>query len=276
MASKEDWQGKVGQEWSRRAKALEALLGPPAEAGLSALGDVTGQRVLDLGCGAGGSTAVLAGMTGAAGSVLGVDVSPDLVEQAKARVAGLPNADVVEADAETHDFGAGAFDSLYSRFGSMFFTRPDAAFANLHRSLKPGAPAVFVAWASPRQNLWAAIPGAFETEGMERPKPQPGPGPFSWAKKDAFMPVLTDAGFDDVTAEEFAFNAVISEGEDPDPVTRATDFMLRIGPVAARLKGATDAQKAAARAYLTEALAPHVQDDAIRLASLAWVIKARA
>ncbi|MEM1161509.1 MAG: class I SAM-dependent methyltransferase [Pseudomonadota bacterium] len=276
MASREDWKGRVGLEWSRRGDALDALLGPPAAAGLQALGALDGLSVLDLGCGAGGSTAELASRVGPQGHVLGVDVSPDLAEQARAQLAEVPNAGFIEADAEVHDFGERAFDALFSRFGSMFFERPEVAFANLHGALTPGAPTVFVAWCDARQNLWASIPGRFEAEGMERPAPKTGPGPFAWANEETFRPVLQDAGFKGITATEFAFKAVISEGDNPDPVQRAADFMIRIGPLAARLKGATDDQKKAASAFLTQNLAPHVHDGAVQLDALAWIISARA
>ena len=69
--------------------------------------------------------------------------------------------------------------------------------------------------------------------------------------------------------------AEISEGDDPDPVARAADFMMRIGPLAAKLRGATPQAKQEARDFLHHRLARHVTDGAVRLMASAWIITAR-
>ena len=111
-----------------------------------------------------------------------------------------------------------------------------------------------------------------------KPGPQPGPqpGPFAWAEEEAFRPVLQAAGFGDIDARSMEFDAIISDGDDPDPVARAADFMMRIGPMASRLRGASPDEKARTRRALLARLADHLRGDAVRLAASAWVITARA
>ncbi|MEM1297900.1 MAG: methyltransferase domain-containing protein [Pseudomonadota bacterium] len=274
MASREDWIGRTGAEWARRGAALERLLGPAGEAGLQALGARPGERVLDVGCGAGTSTEELAKAVGQEGHVTGVDVSPDLLAIARDRLEGYANVTLLEADAERADLGPPA-GALYSRFGSMFFDDPPAAFQNLAGALVPDARAVFVAWREPARNQWASVPMTFSAEGLIPAAPPPGPGPFAWADPGVFQPLLEQAGFRDIRMQDHEFMAEISEGEDPNPVVRSADFMMRIGPMAARLRGATEEAKAEAREFLCQRLARHEMDGAVRLLASAWVIEAR-
>lgn len=276
VASREDWIGRTGQEWARRQEALERLLGPAGSAGLTALNPRPGERIVDIGCGAGASAAALAEAVAPNGHVLAVDVSPDLVSRARGRLAPYPHAEVVEADAQHLDLGEGAFDALYSRFGAMFFDHPPTALRNLHRSLRPGVRAVFVAWRPPERNQWASVPMTFSTDGLADPGRPAGAGPFAWADPGVFRPLLEGAGFHDVRVETSEYLAEIADGDDPDPLQRAIDFMLRIGPLASRLRGTPDAARREAEVFLKSRLARHVQDGAVRLLASAWIIEARA
>ena len=100
LASREDWIGRTGQEWAKRAEALDLLLGPAGDEGLRTLAARPGERILDLGCGSGASTAALAAAVTPAGLATGVDVSPDLVALARTRLESVEGTDLVEADAE--------------------------------------------------------------------------------------------------------------------------------------------------------------------------------
>lgn len=278
MASREEWIGRTGQEWARRSDALDVLLGPAGAAGLEALGAGPGLRVIDLGCGGGASTEALADAVGNDGHVTGVDISPDLLAKAKARLAGRANVTLVEADAETYDFGSGVADALYSRFGAMFFDNPPAAMVNLRRALTDDARVVLVAWRDIRLNHWASVPMTFVADAMPGTPLMgaPGPGPFAWSDPETFKPLLSGAGFHDVVATPYDFLAELSDGDDPDPLERGISFMMRIGPLASRLKGATDKAKDEARTFLRRRLARYVQDDAVKVQASAWVIQARA
>lgn len=277
MATREEWQGRVGKEWARKGDALDVLLAPAGRAGLAALAPQPGWRILDLGCGGGATTADLAEAVGPEGHVTGLDVSPDLAARARERLAGRVNVDVIEADAETHDF-TDCYDALFSRFGAMFFDDPPAGYANLHAALKPDAPVAIVAWREMARNQWAAVPMTFVAEVMPAAPMmgQPGPGPFAWADPGVFRPLLEGAGFRDVAQQKHDFAAEITDGDDADPVERAVSFMMRVGPLASRLRNASEAQQAEARAFLRRRLAKHVIDGAVRLEASAWMITARA
>lgn len=274
MATREDWIGRTGEEWAKRGEALERLLGPAGSAGLGALGARSGERVLDLGCGGGVSTEMLASSVAPDGAVTGIDVSPDLICQARQRLDGIDLAEVVEADAERHGFNQ-SYDAVYSRFGSMFFDDPVAAFRNIVSAMRPGGRAVFVCWREAARNQWASVPMTFVAQGTAAAGPHPGPGPFAWADPTVFRTVLRGAGLEDVRESTFEFMAEIAEGDDPSPLVRAIRFMTRIGPLAQRLRGASDTARREAERFLAERLQRHVQDDAVRLLASAWIIEAR-
>ena len=274
MASREEWIGRTGTEWARRGAALELLLDPPSDEGLRVLAPRPGERIIDLGCGAGPSTARLAETVTTTGRVLAIDISPDLIAQARERLGGSPQVTIAEADAEVYDFGAQPYDGLFSRFGAMFFDNPAAALGNVRSALKPGGRAVFVAWREAAINQWASVPLTFSTDGAAPQGPRSGPGPFAWADPAVFTGALEGGGFRQIAAEPFEYMAEISEGDDPDPVVRAADFMMRIGPLAAKLRGATPEAKQEAREFLRHRLARHVSGSAVRLMASAWIITA--
>src|SRR5437764_960424 len=78
-------------------------------------------RVLDVGCGTGGMTFVLARRVGARGACTGVDISEPMIAIARARAENEKvAASFLAADAQTHAFEP-VFDAIVSRFGVMFF-----------------------------------------------------------------------------------------------------------------------------------------------------------
>ena len=104
-------------------------------------------HVLDIGCGAGQTTRDAARLA-SAGAALGVDVSAAAIERARrlTEEAGLSNVSFEQADAASHAFPSESFDVAISRFGTMFFADPVAAFANVRRGLRPDGRLVMMVW----------------------------------------------------------------------------------------------------------------------------------
>jgi SAM-dependent methyltransferase len=99
-----------------------------------------GERVLDLGCGAGTDSLVAAQMVGGHGSVTGIDMTREMLAKARAAAAelGATNVEFVEAEAERLPFADGAFDVVISNGVIDLIPDKDAVFAELHRVLAPG------------------------------------------------------------------------------------------------------------------------------------------
>ena len=156
-------------------------------------------RVLDIGCGAGQTTRDAA-RAASDGSVLGVDSSEQMLERARrlTQEAGLRNIVYELGDAQIHRFQREYFDVLISRFGTMFFANPTAAFANLASAARRGALLVMMVWQSCACNEWAtAIPAAL-TAPDKQDSAAWGPGLFSLAETDVVEAILQKAGFTEI------------------------------------------------------------------------------
>jgi SAM-dependent methyltransferase len=99
-----------------------------------------GERVLDVGSGAGTDSLVAALMVGPRGSVTGIDMTPEMLEKARAGAAtlGLENVTFVEGEAERLPFADAVFDVVISNGVVDLVPDKDAVFSELHRVLVPG------------------------------------------------------------------------------------------------------------------------------------------
>ena len=160
-----------------------------------------GDRVLDIGCGAGQTTRAAA-RAAEAGSVVGVDVSEEMLQIARRRSAeeGLRNVAFEQGDAQVHPFPAAHFDLCISRFGAMFFADPAAAFSNIGRAMRPGGRLVLMVWQGRERNEWAtAIPAALTPGDLRSADEAPT---FSLGDRDVTTRILTAAGFASVDFAE--------------------------------------------------------------------------
>jgi SAM-dependent methyltransferase len=99
-----------------------------------------GDRVLDLGCGAGTDTLVAAQMVGPEGWVIGIDMTLEMLAKARraADELGPENVELVEADAEHLPFPDASFDVVISNGVIDLVPDKEAVFAEIFRVLRPG------------------------------------------------------------------------------------------------------------------------------------------
>jgi len=99
-----------------------------------------GERVLDLGSGAGTDSLVAAQMVGPAGHVTGIDMTPEMLVRARSAAAtmGVANVEFVEGEAERLPFSDASFDVVISNGVIDLVPDKDAVFAELYRVLAPG------------------------------------------------------------------------------------------------------------------------------------------
>ena len=105
------------------------------------LGRLTpGERVLDLGSGAGTDSLVAAQMVGDDGSVTGIDMTPEMLAKARsaASAMGVGNVEFVESEAEHLPYPDASFDVVISNGVIDLIPDKDAVFAELFRVLVPG------------------------------------------------------------------------------------------------------------------------------------------
>jgi arsenite methyltransferase len=99
-----------------------------------------GERVLDLGSGAGTDSLIAARMVGPEGRVTGIDMTPQMLAKARTAAAemGADNVEFVESEAERLPFEGASFDVVVSNGVIDLIPDKDAVFSELHRVLVPG------------------------------------------------------------------------------------------------------------------------------------------
>ena len=269
------WNGPVGDSWVRNAVAYDRLLEPLGLAALARLDPGPGECVLDVGCGTGATTLDLGRRVGLAGSVVGVDVSRPMIEQARARRRESRSVDHVDfrvLDVE-HDELPGPFDVAFSRLGVMFFEHPEVAFARIASSLEPHGRLVFVCFASPAENLFITVPtdAALAILGGPGMPSATSAGPFSLADPRAVRELLAAAGFGSVDVA--AGPDVVTLGPAEGLATVAGQALEQNPLVMARLIANPDLRRAAVSAA-PDALSEHVHDGEVRLAAATWIVEA--
>ena len=209
------------------------------------------------------------------GAAVGVDISGPALALARERAAasGLDGVGFIEADAQVHPFEPGAFDAVISRFGTMFFDDPVAAFANLRRALRRGGRLAVVAWQGPFESEWTAVAVKVAIAHFGHPPDlgaPGGPGPFAFADGDRFRSVVTKGGFRDVTLAAIA-----------RPMLMGSDVEDVVGMVAATpqsqglFAGQPEAKVQAAIAGLRDAFAPYARPEGVVMNGTAWLLTAR-
>ncbi|HSK14580.1 MAG TPA: class I SAM-dependent methyltransferase [Gaiellaceae bacterium] len=108
----------------------------------SAAGVLPGMRALDVGCGPGALTRVLADRLGPE-NVAAVDPSEPFLEAVAAR---LPGVDVRLARAEELPFEDGAFDAALAQLVVNFMADPHAGVAEMRRVVRPGGTVAACVW----------------------------------------------------------------------------------------------------------------------------------
>ena len=101
----------------------------------AALGDHGSGRVLDLACGPGLLASALASR---ARSLVGVDLTPAMLDRARERLAGAANVEVRLGEAESIPADDDAFDAVVTRLSVHHFREPARVLAEVRRVLAPG------------------------------------------------------------------------------------------------------------------------------------------
>ena len=275
---REFWDDRAGA-WDEQAEWMDAAQGEHAGASERGLAAQPGERVIDLGCGAGLSAVAIGRAVAPDGLVGAVDLSPAMVAAAGRRLtaAGVA-ARVAAADVQSDDLvavaGDGqAFDAAHSRHGVMFFDDPAAAFANVARCLRPGGRLAMSVWQGLGANDWMSVPtlmglGPLGVESL--PLPEPGqPGPFSLADPDQIRVVLDGAGFVDVQVASVDGPFLVRGDVRPGIVQ-----MLRAGPLSEAYDAADEATKSSTVDAVVEALEPYRVADGFDIPAGSWCVTA--
>ncbi len=155
-----------------------------------------GDRLIDVGAGAGGA-ALIAAARGC--DVVAIDASPRMVARIVTRakgagkIAGRVHADIM--DGMALGLPDGSFDAAISVFGVILFPDADLGMREIARVLKPGGRAAIVTWTeTERYELAARLLGAIAAVRGPQPAPSSLPAQLRFREEPALRKLLIDAG----------------------------------------------------------------------------------
>lgn len=210
-----------------------------------------GERVLDVACGTGLIARLAAERIGANGTVTGLDLSPDMIEVARAVSPSTIAWNV--GDAESLPFPDHAYDVVLCQMGLMFMQDRRAAVAEMRRVTAPGG-RVVVNTPGPVQPPFALMEQALvdhisaDLGGFVR-------AVFSMHDPDAVASLLRDAGLVDVTAA--ASTATLDVGA---PAGFLWQY-INLTPMGAFVAQAPQAAQEAMERHVVESWQPFIVDD---------------
>lgn len=270
MTGSIEWEGGVGRTWAAEWQRTDRSFAPLTARLLEAIAPLPGNTIVDIGCGAGELSLALAAARPQA-QVLGLDISPDLVESASRRADGQPNCSFVLGDAATWQPARAAPDLYVSRHGVMFFADPVAAFAHLAGVAAPGAALCFSCFRSAAENPWAS--GIARLLPAAPPSDPLAPGPFAFADPDHVRIILESAGWGTPELKAVDFHYVAGSGEDAQ--AEACEFFSRIGPAARAMREMPQAEREAFSERLRGFVAENSADGEVAFPAAAWIVTAR-
>jgi ubiquinone/menaquinone biosynthesis C-methylase UbiE len=187
---------EAAERWQRTAVQRQQAVGAVTELMLDSVGLAPGFRVLDLAAGTGDTSILAARRVGPTGSVLAVDISTAMLQEAAAAATreGLTNVQTLVSDIEWLDLPPHTFDAAISRFGLMFLSDVVEGLRRIGRALKPGARLAAMVWSTEQRNPYISIPLALAEQFGRAPQAGPptrravslgGPGVFDGALRQA-------------------------------------------------------------------------------------------
>ena len=265
------WKGSAGCAWVEAQELLDRTLQPFEDLLVEAVAASGARRVLDVGCGTGSTTRAVARALGAQGHCVGIDISEQMIDAAR-RLAGQDrtSAEFICADAQTHAFQPASFDLLMSRFGTMFFADPVAAFANLRRAGSADAALCSIVWRSPEENpfMTTAERAAAPLLPNLQARRADAPGQFGLADARRGRAILEESGWTEIDLRPIDVVCTLPESE-------LIGYGTRFGPVGVALREADAQTRARVASAVRAAFDPYVQGADVRFTACCWMVRAR-
>jgi ubiquinone/menaquinone biosynthesis C-methylase UbiE len=225
--------------WKKYGKDMLRWMGPVSDQLIRSAGIRPGQTVLDVATGTGQPALAIAKIVGQNERVVGVDLSPEMLEVAKEEAASQGLTNVVDfqvvKDESLSMFSDNTFDSVVCRNGLMFMPDPVKALKAFFRVLKPGGKASVTVWGSPDKSpvmgvvmktISKHVPSDMSPPLAAAPD-KPG-GPFSIPSVDMLRDIFLKAGFSEFNAEKIEVTVAQTDTAEQfwQGMTEVTGFLV--------------------------------------------------
>lgn len=204
--------GLVAKGWEKWEQWLQPCYISLNEDLLNTAGLRQGDSVLDLGCGSGQPAILIAQRVGAAGRVVGLDLSKEMLEIARRRASelGLTNLHFQQQDVSSLPFPDASFDCVTARFSLMFLTSPDATLREVHRVVRTGGSFVACVWGAAEKN---PLPRNVLKRYYELSDDSPEiPAPFRFGRPGTLAQSMREAGFNTTVEREIFVKEIFLDG----------------------------------------------------------------
>jgi SAM-dependent methyltransferase len=265
------WNGVAGCAWVEAQGLVDDVFGPFERLLVEAVAVGPEGRVLDVGCGTGGTTVAVARRLGGKGQCVGIDISEPMLAAARARAEREGVAvTFVHADAQTYAFEPRSFDTIMSRFGVMFFDDPVRAFANLRGAARDGAELRLIVWRGAADNPFMTAAERAATPLLpDIPVREPGaPGQFAFADRSRVQAILRESGWTGIDIQPIDVPCTLPEKE-------LVGYITRFGPVGRMFPELNDQTRARIIETVRPAFDPYVHGADVLFTAACWTITAR-
>ena len=261
MDEQERWQFDANTDELYERYLVPGIFGPWAQDLIALATPQAGERALDVACGTGIVTRLLAQHVGRTGTVVGLDFNSGRL--AVARSLSHTTGSVIEwreGSALALPFPDASFDFVCCQQGLQFFPDRLAALREMNRVLVPGGRLALNVWRSIQHNPGAAA----MAEALERYVSQAAGDfrrtPFAFGDVEALRAILTEAGFHDIT-----IRPTVKVLHFPSAEAFVKRYVSSIAPLAAMVAQADDNARAALLREIAIALQPFSNADGLAM-----------
>ncbi|MCU1457205.1 MAG: h16 [Actinomycetia bacterium] len=264
------WNGAGGTGWARLQDVLEGMLQPLGNVLVDGIGD-DAERVLDVGCGAGGTTLAIARRLGTSGATTGIDISEPLITAARSRAESesVP-VEFIRADAQRFEFRPAQFDTIVSRFGVMFFDDFVDAFTNLRSAATEGGALRIITWRSAAENSFmTTAERAAQDLVTIPPTPPDAPGQFALADETRLRAILERSHWKGIDIEPVDAVCTLPEKD-------LVPYLTELGPLGRAMAGLDASTRSSIIETVRPAFDPYVTRDEVAFTAACWLVTAHA
>lgn len=259
---KRQWSAAAAA-WDRRFDWYSRVFGPLMSWCCNAAALEPGMRVLDVASGSGQPAFRAAERVGRGGRVVGIDISPRMVELSSRRAAaeGIGWLEIREGDAERLPFADESFDAVTCACGLMLFPNAVGAVAEMRRVLKRGGRYAIAVWDEPSKSTFMTLAGSALATAFPPAPPDPNaPSGFRFSRPGALESVLREGGFTDPVVESLPMPIEFASTDEYWDV-----FVEMAAGIREKLGQLGEGDRRRIRAQVDESASPHVEDGRLRL-----------